>query len=178
MKGVRRPFSEDSVQFDAVNALLTEKRLLLRAGTIADATMSTAPSSTKNATTTRDHAEGASVAEELEGWRSARKTGQEVACHSMVLEHAADSHFSSIASSLSAANEGVAVKDVLTRVVALERIPMIPFSSQQRSLPDNWHGAEDNPPDDSRRSPTTSVNHREARLLRAMHSLSASRGDL
>jgi IS5 family transposase len=40
--------------FEAVNALLTEKRLLLRAGTIVDATIIAAPSSTKNATKTRD----------------------------------------------------------------------------------------------------------------------------
>lgn len=40
--------------FEAVNALLTEKRLLLKAGTIVDATIIAAPSSTKNATQTRD----------------------------------------------------------------------------------------------------------------------------
>jgi len=40
--------------FAAVNDLLTEKRLLLKAGTIVDATIIAAPSSTKNATKTRD----------------------------------------------------------------------------------------------------------------------------
>jgi len=40
--------------FDAVKALLEEHRLLLKAGTIVDATIIEAPSSTKNATQTRD----------------------------------------------------------------------------------------------------------------------------
>lgn len=40
--------------FEAVNGLLTEKRLLLRTGTIVDATIIAAPSSTKNATGKRD----------------------------------------------------------------------------------------------------------------------------
>src|SRR5262252_9613555 len=40
--------------FDAVAALLAERRLLLRAGTIVDATIIAAPSSTKNAAATRD----------------------------------------------------------------------------------------------------------------------------
>jgi len=40
--------------FDAVRDLLEERRLLLRAGTIVDATIIAAPSSTKNATATRD----------------------------------------------------------------------------------------------------------------------------
>jgi transposase, IS5 family len=40
--------------FDAVKALLAAKRLLLHAGTIVDATIIAAPSSTKNATRTRD----------------------------------------------------------------------------------------------------------------------------
>lgn len=40
--------------FEAVKDLLTEKRLLLQAGTIVDATIIAAPSSTKNATGTRD----------------------------------------------------------------------------------------------------------------------------
>lgn len=40
--------------FDAVKTLLTDKRLLLKAGTIVDATILAAPSSTKNATKTRD----------------------------------------------------------------------------------------------------------------------------
>jgi len=40
--------------FEAVKDLLTEKRLMLRAGTIVDATIIAAPSSTKNATGTRD----------------------------------------------------------------------------------------------------------------------------
>lgn len=40
--------------FDAVKDLLTAKRLLLKAGTIVDATIIAAPSSTKNATQTRD----------------------------------------------------------------------------------------------------------------------------
>jgi len=40
--------------FEAVNGLLTEKRLLLRTGTIVDATILSAPSSTKNATGKRD----------------------------------------------------------------------------------------------------------------------------
>src|SRR6202167_3724865 len=40
--------------FDAVADLLEERRLLLRSGTIVDATIIAAPSSTKNATTTRD----------------------------------------------------------------------------------------------------------------------------
>jgi IS5 family transposase len=43
-----------AAMFDAVKALLTEKRLLLKAGTIVDATIIAAPSSTKNATKTRD----------------------------------------------------------------------------------------------------------------------------
>jgi len=43
-----------AVMFEAINALLTEKRLLLKAGTIVDATIIAAPSSTKNATKTRD----------------------------------------------------------------------------------------------------------------------------
>jgi len=43
-----------AAMFEAVNTLLTEKRLLLRAGTIVDATIIAAPSSTKNATKTRD----------------------------------------------------------------------------------------------------------------------------
>jgi len=40
--------------FEAVKDLLTERRLLLRAGTIVDATIIAAPSSTKNQTKTRD----------------------------------------------------------------------------------------------------------------------------
>ena len=40
--------------FDAVTGLLEERRLLLRSGTIVDATIIAAPSSTKNATATRD----------------------------------------------------------------------------------------------------------------------------
>lgn len=40
--------------FDVVNDLLVEKRLLLRGGTIMDATIIAAPSSTKNATESRD----------------------------------------------------------------------------------------------------------------------------
>ena len=40
--------------FEAVRDLLTEKRLLLKTGTIVDATIIAAPSSTKNATKTRD----------------------------------------------------------------------------------------------------------------------------
>ena len=40
--------------FEAVKELLEERRLLLRAGTIVDATIIAAPSSTKNATGTRD----------------------------------------------------------------------------------------------------------------------------
>lgn len=40
--------------FDAVKDLLTAKRLLLKAGTIVDATIIAAPSSTKNATRARD----------------------------------------------------------------------------------------------------------------------------
>src|SRR6476660_5916482 len=40
--------------FDAVKTLLVEKALLLKAGTIVDATIIAAPSSTKNATQTRD----------------------------------------------------------------------------------------------------------------------------
>ena len=40
--------------FEAVKDLLTEHRLMLRAGTIVDATIIAAPSSTKNATKTRD----------------------------------------------------------------------------------------------------------------------------
>src|SRR5215475_9139118 len=40
--------------FDEINGLLEEKRLLLRSGTIVDATIIAAPSSTKNATATRD----------------------------------------------------------------------------------------------------------------------------
>ena len=40
--------------FDAVRELLEERRLLLRAGTIVDATIIAAPSSTKNATVSRD----------------------------------------------------------------------------------------------------------------------------
>ena len=40
--------------FAAVRSLLEEKRLLLKAGTIVDATIIAAPSSTKNATATRD----------------------------------------------------------------------------------------------------------------------------
>lgn len=40
--------------FEAVNGLLSERGLLLRKGTIVDATIVTAPSSTKNSTGTRD----------------------------------------------------------------------------------------------------------------------------
>ena len=40
--------------FEAVTGLLEERRLLLRSGTIVDATIIAAPSSTKNATATRD----------------------------------------------------------------------------------------------------------------------------
>ena len=40
--------------FDTVAGLLAERRLLLRSGTIVDATIIAAPSSTKNATATRD----------------------------------------------------------------------------------------------------------------------------
>jgi len=43
-----------AAMFEAVKALLTEQRLLLKAGTIVDATIIAAPSSTKNATKTRD----------------------------------------------------------------------------------------------------------------------------
>ena len=42
--------------FEAVRALLTEQRLLLKAGTVVDATIIAAPSLTKNATKTRDPA--------------------------------------------------------------------------------------------------------------------------
>jgi IS5 family transposase len=42
--------------FDAIRELLTAQRLLLQAGTIVDATIIHAPSSTKNATQTRDPA--------------------------------------------------------------------------------------------------------------------------
>jgi transposase, IS5 family len=42
--------------FEVVRTLLTEQRLLLKAGTIVDATIIAAPSSTKNATKTRDPA--------------------------------------------------------------------------------------------------------------------------
>lgn len=41
-------------RFAAVRGLLEERRLLLKAGTIVDATIIGAPSSTKNATQTRD----------------------------------------------------------------------------------------------------------------------------
>jgi IS5 family transposase len=40
--------------FDAIADLLEERRLLLRSGTIVDATIIAAPSSTKNATQSRD----------------------------------------------------------------------------------------------------------------------------
>src|SRR4030088_535196 len=40
--------------FDSIAGLLEERRLLLRSGTIVDATIIAAPSSTKNATATRD----------------------------------------------------------------------------------------------------------------------------
>lgn len=40
--------------FHEINALLTQKRLMMRAGTIVDATIISAPSSTKNATEERD----------------------------------------------------------------------------------------------------------------------------
>jgi IS5 family transposase len=40
--------------FDTIKALLVEERLLLKTGTIVDATIIAAPSSTKNATQTRD----------------------------------------------------------------------------------------------------------------------------
>jgi transposase, IS5 family len=40
--------------FDSIAGLLEERRLLLRAGTIVDATIIAAPSSTKNASATRD----------------------------------------------------------------------------------------------------------------------------
>src|SRR5208282_3054672 len=40
--------------FDEIESLLEERRLLLRSGTIVDATIIAAPSSTKNATATRD----------------------------------------------------------------------------------------------------------------------------
>jgi IS5 family transposase len=43
-----------AAMFEAINGLLTAKRLLLKAGTIVDATIIAAPSSTKNATQTRD----------------------------------------------------------------------------------------------------------------------------
>lgn len=43
-----------AAMFEAVRMLLTEKRLLLKAGTIVDATIIAAPSSTKNASQTRD----------------------------------------------------------------------------------------------------------------------------
>lgn len=45
-----------AAMFETINGLLTEKRLLLRAGTIVDATIIAAPSSTKNASKTRDPA--------------------------------------------------------------------------------------------------------------------------
>jgi IS5 family transposase len=43
-----------AAMFEAVKSLLVEKQLLLKAGTIVDATIIAAPSSTKNATQTRD----------------------------------------------------------------------------------------------------------------------------
>ena len=43
-----------AAMFETINSLLTAKRLLLRAGTIVDATIIAAPSSTKNATKRRD----------------------------------------------------------------------------------------------------------------------------
>ena len=48
--------------FEAVRTLLTEQRLLLKAGTIVDATIIAAPSSTKNATKTRDPADASGAA--------------------------------------------------------------------------------------------------------------------
>ena len=43
-----------ATMFEAINGLLTERRLLLKAGTIVDATIIAAPSSTKNAAGARD----------------------------------------------------------------------------------------------------------------------------
>jgi IS5 family transposase len=43
-----------ATMFEAINGLLTERRLLLKAGTIVDATIIAAPSSTKNAAQARD----------------------------------------------------------------------------------------------------------------------------
>jgi IS5 family transposase len=43
-----------AAMFEAINGLLTERRLLLKSGTIVDATIIAAPSSTKNAAKARD----------------------------------------------------------------------------------------------------------------------------
>ena len=50
------PHQLTAAMFDAVKRLLTEQRLLLKGGTIVDATIIAAPSSTKDATQTRDPA--------------------------------------------------------------------------------------------------------------------------
>ncbi len=77
--------------FAAVNALPTERRLLPKAGTISDATLLAAPSSTKNATKTRDP----EMKQKRKGnqWYFGMKlhigTDRRGAIHSLVTTHAA-----------------------------------------------------------------------------------------
>jgi len=79
--------------FEAVKDLLAEKRLMLRSGTIVDATIIAAPSSTKNATGTRDPE--MKQTRKGKNWRFGMKlhigTDRRGIVHSLVATHAAAS---------------------------------------------------------------------------------------
>ncbi len=79
--------------FEAVKDLLTEQHLLLRAGTIVDATIVAAPSSTKNATKSRDPE--MKQTRKGKNWHFGMKlhigTDRRGIVHSLVATHAAES---------------------------------------------------------------------------------------
>lgn len=85
--------------FEAVRELLTEKRLLLQAGTIVDATIIAAPSSTKNATKTRDPE--MKQARKGRAWHFRMKlhigTDRKGRVHSVVATHAATADITQMA---------------------------------------------------------------------------------
>jgi IS5 family transposase len=88
--------------FEAVKDLLTENRLLLRAGTIVDATIIAAPSSTKNATGTRDPE--MKQTRKGKNWHFGMKlhigTDRRGTVHSVTATHAAESDIKQLANLL------------------------------------------------------------------------------
>ena len=96
--------------FEAVKELLAERQLMLKSGTIVDATIISAPSSTKNATQTRDP----EMKQTRKGntWFFGMKlhvgTDKKGLVHSMTTTHAAVADVTQLPDSLSA-NEGETV---------------------------------------------------------------------